>query len=122
MNAVVSKIESILHSEYNTVKFVDLVREIFPNVHLVSPDKFNREYTNFSSHIEGSIHIGNFQTPDNKKIIIMAVQLKKAGYVENSRSTQRSYAKKLIENGNADAAFIAFYTEGEPKEKLSSSL
>ena len=84
MNAVVSKIESILHSEYNTVKFVDLVREIFPNVHLVSPDKFNREYTNFSSHIEGSIHIGNFQTPDNKKIIIMAVQLKKAGYVENS--------------------------------------
>lgn len=119
MNAVVSKIESILHSEYNTVKFVDLVREIFPNVHLVSPDKFNREYTNFSSHIEGSIHIGNFQTPDNKKIIIMAVQLKKAGYVENSRSTQRSYAKKLIENGNADAAFIAFYTEGEPKWRLS---
>lgn len=119
MNAVVSKIESILHSEYNTVKFVDLVREIFPNIHLVSPDKFNREYTNFSSHIEGSIHIGNFQTPDNKKIIIMAVQLKKAGYVENSRSTQRSYAKKLIENGNADAAFIAFYTEGEPKWRLS---
>lgn len=119
MNAVVSKIESILHSEYNTVKFVDLVREIFPNVHLVSLDKFNKEYTNFSSHIEGSIHIGNFQTPDNKKIIIMAVQLKKAGYVENSRSTQRSYAKKLIENGNADAAFIAFYTEGEPKWRLS---
>ena len=119
MNAVVSKIESILHSEYSTTKFVDLVREVFPNVHLISPDKFNKEFTNFSSHIEGSIHIGNFQTPDNKKIIIMAVQLKKAGYVENSRSTQRSYAKKLIENGNADAAFIAFYTEGEPKWRLS---
>lgn len=119
MNAVVSKIESILHSEYSTAKFVDLVREVFPNVHLISPDKFNREFTNFSSHIEGSIHVGNFQTPDDKKIIIMSVQLKKAGYVENSRSTQRSYAKKLIENGNADAAFIAFYTEGEPKWRLS---
>ena len=58
-------------------------------------------------------------TPDKKKIIIMAVQLKKAGYVENARSTHRSFAKKLIENGNADAAFIAFYTEGDPKWRLS---
>ena len=49
----------------------------------------------------------------------MAVQLKNVGYVENSRSTQRSYAKKLIENANADAAFIAFYTECEPKWRLS---
>ena len=49
----------------------------------------------------------------------MAVQLKKAGYVENARSTHRSFAKKLIENGNADAAFIAFYTEGDPKWRLS---
>ena len=56
---------------------------------------------------------------DKKNIIIMAVQLKNVGYVENSRSTQRSYAKKLIENANADAAFIAFYTEGEPKWRLS---
>lgn len=119
MNAVVNKIEAILRSEYSTKNFVDLVREIFPNIHFVSPDNFNKEFTNFSSHIEGSIHIGNFITPDTKKIVVMAVQLKKAGYVENARSTQRSYAKKLIENGNADAAFIAFYTEGEPKWRLS---
>ena len=63
--------------------------------------------------------MGNYKTPDKKNIIVMAVQLKNVGYVENSRSTQRSYAKKLIENANADAAFIAFYTEGEPKWRLS---
>lgn len=119
MSAIVNKIETILHGSYNTKNYVDLVCEVFPNLHLVAPDRFNKEYSNFSSHIEGSIHIGNFQTPDRKKLIIMAVQLKKAGYVESSRSTQRSYAKKLIENGNADAAFIAFYTEGDPKWRLS---
>ena len=119
MNAVVSKIEAILHGPYDTKNYVDFISEIFPGVHFVSPDKFNREFSNFSSHIDGSIHVGTFQTPDNKKIIIMSVQLKKAGYVENSRSTQRSYAKKLIENGNADAALIAFYTEGETKWRLS---
>ena len=119
MNAVVKKIEAILKSPYDTKNYVDLIREIFPKVSMVSPDKFRKEFTNFSSHIEGSIHVGNYKTPDKKNIIIMAVQLKNAGYVENSRSTQRSYAKKLIENANADAAFIAFYTEGEPKWRLS---
>ena len=119
MNAVVKKIETILKRPYDTKNYVDLIREIFPKVSMVSPDKFRKEFTNFSSHIEGSIHVGNYKTPDKKNIIIMAVQLKNAGYVENSRSTQRSYAKKLIENANADAAFIAFYTEGEPKWRLS---
>lgn len=118
-SAVIKKIENILHSSYNIKDYVEFVQEIFPNIHLVAPEKFNKEFSNFSSHIEGSVHVGTFQTPDKKKIIIMAVQLKNAGYVENSRSTQRSYAKKLIENGNADAAFIAFYTEGEPKWRLS---
>ena len=118
-SAVVKKIETILHSPYDTKNYVDLVCEIFPDVRIVAPEKLNKEFSNFSSHIEGSAHVGTFQTPDKKKIIIMAVQLKKAGYVENARSTHRSFAKKLIENGNADAAFIAFYTEGDPKWRLS---
>ena len=117
--AVVNKIETILHSAYDTKNYVDFVNEIFPGVRLVAPDRFRKEFTNFSSHIEGSIHIGNYQTPDKKNIVIMSVQLVNARYVENSRSTQRSYAKKLIENGNADAALIAFYTEGDPKWRLS---
>lgn len=112
MNNVVNKIETILKSSYDTKNYVDLIREIFPNVSIVSPNKFRKEFTNFSSHIEGSVHVGNYKTPDKKNIIIMAVQLKNVGYVVNSRSTQRSYAKKLIENANADAAFIAFYNRG----------
>ena len=119
MNAVVTKIETILKSSYDIKNYVDLVRELFPKVSMISPDEFRKEFSNFSSHIEGSVHIGNYRTADKKNIIILAVQLKNAGYVENSRSTQRSYAKKLIENANADAAFIAFYTEGEPKWRLS---
>ena len=118
-SAVIQKIETILHSSYDIKNYVDLVREIFPDVRIVAPEKFNKEFSNFSSHIDGSVHVGTYQTTDKKKIIIMSVQLKKAGYVETARSTQRSFAKKLIENGNADAAFIAFYTEGEPKWRLS---
>ena len=76
MNAVVKKIETILRSSYDTKNYVDLIREIFPKVSIVSPDKFRKEFTNFSSHIEGSVHVGNYKTPDKKNIIIIAVQLK----------------------------------------------
>ena len=119
INQTVRKIEKILKSKFSTNDYMDLIREIFPTVKIISPDRFHKEYTNFSSHIEGSIHVGNYTDPDGKKLIIHAVQLVKESYVENSRSTQRSYAKKLMEAGNADAAIIAFYTEGDPKWRLS---
>lgn len=119
MSVLIDKIENILKSSYNIKKYIELINEIFPKANIVSLNKFNKEFTNFSSHIEGSTYIGNYETIDKKNIIIMSVELKKAGYVENSRSTQRSYAKKLIENANADAAFIAFYTEGDTKWRIS---
>ena len=36
MNAVVKKIEAILKSPYATKNYVDLIREIFPKVSMVS--------------------------------------------------------------------------------------
>lgn len=119
MSTIVNKIESILKSKYSTENFVELMREIFDSMTIVAPNRFREERSNFSSHIVGSTHIGNYATPERKKIAIFAVQLRKESYVEGSRSTQRSYAKKLIEGGNCDAAIIAFYTEGEPKWRLS---
>lgn len=119
MNQTIRKIETILTSQYDVSNYTDFIREIFPAVQIVAPDRFHKEYTNFSSHIEGYAHVGNYTDPDGKTMIIFAVQLKKESYVENSRSTQRSYAKKLMEAGNADAAIVAFYTEGDPKWRLS---
>lgn len=119
MSTVVERIETILTSEYSVQNFVEFVREVFAGMELVAPDRLRKEYSNFSSHIAASSHIGNYSFPDGKKLIVFAVQLLNKTYVEGSRSTQRSYAKKLIENANADAAFIAFYTEGDPKWRVS---
>lgn len=119
MSAIVNKIETILTSEYSTTNFVELMQEIFDSMKIVAPNNFQEERSNFSSHIVGRIHVGNYTAPEGKKIAVFAVRLKKENYVEGSRSTQRSYAKKLIEGGNCDAAIVAFYTEGEPKWRLS---
>lgn len=119
MSSVIERVEEILKAEYSTINFIELMQEIFDSMTLVAPNNFCEERSNFSSHIVGRIHVGNYTTPEGKKIAIFAVQLKKETYVEGSRSTQRSYAKKLIEGGNCDAAIVAFYTEGEQKWRLS---
>lgn len=118
-NAVVTKVENILKSEFSIDRYVELIKEIFSTVRIISPDRFKDEFTNFSSHIEKSAHIGNYVSPSGEKVLVYAVQLRQQTYVENSRSTQRSYAKKLIENGNYDAALVAFFTPNDPKWRLS---
>ena len=113
------RIEEILTSQYSARNFMDLIRELFSTVRIINPDGFNAEYSNFSSHIIGFTHVGEYRTPDNHSVGVFSVELKKAQYVDTSRSTQRNYVKKLIENGSYDAAIVAFYTEGEPRWRLS---
>ncbi len=119
MSAVIDKVEHILTDSYSVHNYLDLMAEIFAGMQIVAPNSPRKEFTNFSSHIESYTHVGNYASPDNKKIIVMAVELKSQTYVENSRSTQRSYAKKLIESANADAAMIAFYKANDSLWRLS---
>ena len=49
MEAVINKIQDILKNEYSNKNFVTLAKEIFPQMQLVAPDKFNEEYSTFSS-------------------------------------------------------------------------
>lgn len=118
-SAEIRRVEEILTSEYSTEKYVELLKEIFDDIQLVAPDKHRKEYSNYSSHIEGYCHIGFYNAPENKKVILYAVRLKSLGYVEHSRSTQRSYVKALIENSGSDAAIVAFYSERDAKWRLS---
>lgn len=119
MNVTRQKIETILQGKYDLKNYEELISELFTGISFAAPDLYIEASSNFKSHIAGYSHIGNYKTADNKKLIIAAVELKKATYVENARSTQRSFAKNLIEKRNADAAIIAFYTKDEPKWRLS---
>lgn len=119
MNTVIQKIENILTSTYDIQNYLELCQEIFAALKIVTPNVFHKEYSNFSSHIEGYSHIGNYHTPDGKEMAIFSVKLQQNSFVEHSRSKQRNFAKKLIENGNCDAALVAFYTEGDPTWRLS---
>jgi len=113
------KVRKILTSRYSTQSYLELMQEIFYGMKIVAPNQQRKEFSNFSSHIENYTHIGNYVSPKKENVAILAVCLKGERYVENSRSTQRSYAKKLIQNAGSDAAMIAFYTDGEPRWRIS---
>ncbi len=119
MSAIVSKIESILTNAYSSQNFVELMSEVLHGMQIVAPNIRRKEHSNFSSHIESNTHVGTYVCPNKNKIIIMSVELKKLAFVENSRSTQRSYAKQFIESVGADGAIVAYYTEGETRWRLS---
>lgn len=119
MNVAIKRVEDILKKPFNMNGYVELVREIFSTLNVIAPNEMIAEYSNFSSHVDSYAHVGSYETTDGKMVAVFAVQLKKLTYVENARSTQRSFAKKLIENGECDAALIAFYTPGDTKWRLS---
>lgn len=119
MSAVIKKIETILTNEYSTDNYVALTSEILEDMSIVAPYHKRGVPINFSSHIVSSAHVGNYIDPAGKKIIVLSVELGRGSYVENSRSIQRGFAKRLIENANADAALVAFYTEGDDRWRLS---
>ena len=119
MNATTKRMEEILMSPYSTDNYVELINEIFSTVWMIAPDILHEERSNFSYHIAGSTHVGTYNTPDGKLLLIFAVKLQKQSGIERARSMQRNFAKKLIESGNADAALVAFYAEDDPKWRLS---
>ena len=80
-NVVIEKVEKVLTSEYSIQNYVEFVQEVFGNIKLVAPDKYRKEYTNFSSHIAGSAHVGNYTDPDGKKLIVFSVELINKTYV-----------------------------------------
>ena len=96
MIAAVDKVKKILESQFEIKSYVELVKEVFASVKIISPDNFRKESSNFSSHIKSSSHVGSYEDRDGKRLAIFAVELKKDAYVERSRSTQRSFAKNSL--------------------------
>lgn len=54
------RFEQALPHPFAMDAFVAFIRELPADVTMVAPEKFNKEYGNFSHHIAGYTHIGNY--------------------------------------------------------------
>ena len=72
MNEAISRIEAILKSKYSVEGFLEFVTEIFDSLRVIAPNNFHKEFSNYSSHIEGYSHVGEYRTPDEKCISVFS--------------------------------------------------
>ncbi|MFL0168137.1 Eco57I restriction-modification methylase domain-containing protein [Candidatus Clostridium helianthi] len=113
-------LENTFTKTYESERFTQFIKEFFNNCTIVS--KVYKDYWNwseFSYYMNCYTHIGNYIDQDKNKIAIFAVELKKNRNVERARSMQRNFISKLLSKANYDAAIVAFYSEDEPKWRLS---
>lgn len=113
-------LENTFTKAYDSESFTQFIKEFFNNCTIVS--KVYKDYWNWSEfayYMNCYTHIGNYIDDNKNKIAIFSVELKKNRNVERARSMQRNFISKLLSKANYDAAIVAFYSEDEPKWRLS---
>lgn len=102
-----------LTEAFNHDRYVQFLRELLDNIHIVAPNKENKPFNTFSAAIDHYRHIGNYEGEDKNKVALFSVCLKNDKNLENARSMQRAFVKTLLENSNCAGALVAFYTIGD---------
>lgn len=111
--------ESVLTSAYDHNRFVDFSREIITGLNLKRYDVENKPYNTFSNFIARYFQIGDFTDPEDNTVGIFSVELKRGESVERARTAQRTFVKRLLENGSYSAALVAFYSMDTDKWRFS---
>lgn len=119
MSAKETIFRETLTKKFDINAFTQFTRELLVNTKLIAPDRYVKVFGVFQNQVEGYYHIANYIGSDDRKVAIICVELKKDTTVVRARSMQRNFVKKLIEDGNCDAALAAFYQEDDSKWRLS---
>ena len=121
MDAKQILLKETFENEFAMERFERWTKEFFNKVQIIAPYKKNINYlSEFAFYIATHSHVADFTDGDKNKIAVLAVELRRGRSVEKARSMQRNFISKLI-SGNVqyDAAIVAFYSEAEPRWRLS---
>ena len=104
--------EKILQQSYSLENFVKFSSEFLTGLKISSSITAHKPPSNFSEHVKEFYALGKLHD-----IAVIAVNLQKNKSVERSRSVQRNFIKKLLENDfGADGALVAFYSDAAPEK------
>jgi len=119
MDAKLQILKDTFQNRFSIANYLRFSKEFFGDIKIVSPDKENTTIPmEYSYMVETYTHVALYQTEKNI-LDIFAVKLKAGRSIERARSMQRSFVSKLLTAANHDAAIVAFYTDAEPRWRLS---
>jgi len=121
MDARLQILKDAFEQKFDIERFIRFTTEFFGGVKMISPHRDNTNIpTEYKFTVESYRHIASYTTNgDTLDIFAVKLQSRRGRTVERSRSMQRSFVSKLLSNANHDAAIAAFYTDDDPRWRLS---
>ena len=119
MDAKTNILKDTFQMRFSHEQFGLFVKEFFEGRELKNPDRDNTNIPNeYKYTVESYRHVASYNS-DNETLDIFTVKLQRGRSVERARSMQRSFISKLLTNMIHDAAVVAFYTDDDPRWRLS---
>ena len=118
-------VRDTLGKPFDEANFVGLVKDILNHVQDAPFDyRGNLIFDDFEDHIKRFQRVGKYQGPNEEKVDILIVHLKKENSLERARTMQRNfvakYLKRKSQNGQVkDAALVAFVAPKKEDWRLS---
>lgn len=119
MDVKLQILKDTFQSRFSIDNYLRFSREFFGNIKIISPDKENTSIpSEYRYMVAAYTHVATYQV-DKDVLDIFAVKLNAGRSVERARSMQRSFISKLLTAASHDGAIVAFYTDNEPRWRLS---
>ncbi|GAB1476866.1 hypothetical protein MASR2M70_17020 [Bacillota bacterium] len=119
MDAKLQILRDTFQSRFSIDNYLRFSKEFFGDIKIISPDKENASIPlEYRYMVAAYTHVASYRT-GNDTLDIFAVKLNAGRSVERARSMQRSFISKLLTAANHDGAIVAFYTDSEPRWRLS---
>ncbi|MET4654634.1 adenine-specific DNA-methyltransferase [Exiguobacterium sp. PvP048] len=114
------KLAEVLDYEFDLNKYAKFSSELFNKIEVDSAFRRTSIWKEYEKHIAAYYRVGSYIDEQQKKILILAVEIKKEKSVERARTMQRNFISRLLsESNNFDSAFVAFYSPEETNWRLS---
>ena len=124
MDARLQILKDAFENRFNPDRFLRFTREFFGGVKIIRPDIDKINIPNeYRFTIDSYRHIAFYSSSGSRgdTLDVFSVKLRSGGgrTVERARSMQRSFISKLLSNTGHDGAIAAFYTDDDPRWRLS---
>ena len=112
-------LEETFQHKFSMENMLEFSKEFLKDIKIVMPERENEDIPyEYRYTVASYRHIATYTT--GKDILdVFVVKLRHDKSVERARSMQRSFISKLLSGANHDAALVAFYTDDEPRWRLS---
>ncbi|MCL1843484.1 MAG: Eco57I restriction-modification methylase domain-containing protein [Defluviitaleaceae bacterium] len=114
-------LEETFENRFSPEQFLRFSMEFFGGIKIIIPYKDITNIPNeYKYTVESYRHMASY-THDKETLDVFAVKLQsgRGRTVERARSMQRSFISKLLSSSNHEAAIAAFYTDDDPRWRLS---